>query len=169
MIQWPCPSEDHPGTKRRYLDYKFATPDGRARFIACQHDVPKEGPSKTYPLTLTTGRLASQWHTMTRTGKIQRLASQATAPFAEIHPEDAAAHNILEGEHIHVSSARGKVTVMAKISERLAPGVVFMPFHWGDLYAPGNAANQLTNDAYDPISKQPEYKACAVSIARAVV
>ncbi len=165
-LQWPCPADDHPGTARRYLDHHFATPDGRARFVACQHKPPQERPCETYPFTLTTGRLASQWHTMTRTGKIQRLAQQASAPYVEINPDDAKAHEIAEGQAIHVSSVRGKVTVAAKISSRVTAGVVFMPFHWGDLYAPGNAANQITNDAVDPVSKEPEYKACAVSIAK---
>ncbi len=167
-IQWPCPTENHPGTPRRYQDRKFVTPDGRARFIVCKHKPPMELPSIMYPFTLTTGRLASQWHTMTRTGKIQRLAGQASAPYAEINPDDAKSQNITDGEQIHVSSARGQVTVIAKVSSRVMPGVVFMPFHWGDLYAPGNAANQITNDVIDPMSKEPEYKACAVMIAKAI-
>lgn len=165
-LQWPCPGEDHPGTPRRYLDHIFHTPDGKARFIARPHQEPQEATSALYPMTLTTGRLLSQWHTMTRTGKVQRLASQATTPYAELNEEDAAAQNIQDGDPINVSSARGSVVVTAKVSQRLKPGVVFMPFHWGDLFAPGQAANQLTNDAFDPFSKQPELKACAVSVAR---
>jgi ferredoxin-nitrate reductase len=168
MLQWPCPTEDHPGTARRYMDLHFATPDGRAKFVPCQHKRPQEQPSAAFPLTLTTGRLASQWHTMTRTGKIQRLAKQAQKPYVEIHPHDAAVQNISEGECVHVSSARGQIQVEARITEKVTPGVVFMPFHWGDLYAPGNAINRLTNDALDPISKEPEYKACAVSVMKAV-
>ena len=167
-IQWPCPSEDHPGTPRRYTNHHFATPDGRARFVAREHKPPQEQPSTTYPFTLTTGRLASQWHTMTRTGKVERLANQALTPYVEINPDDAKVGNITEGDMVCVTSARGRVTVAAKISSRMMPGVVFMPFHWGDLYAPGNATNQITNDVVDPISKEPEYKACAVSVARLV-
>ena len=166
-LQWPCPSEDHPGTPRRYLDKKFATPDGLARFVACHHKLPLEMPSLMYPYTLTTGRLASQWHTMTRTGKIQRLAGQASVPYADINPDDAEAQEISDGDLITITSARGQATVVAKISSRLMQGVVFMPFHWGDIYAPGNATNQITNDVFDPVSKEPEYKACAVSIAKA--
>jgi len=168
VLQWPCPSEEHPGTPRRYTDRRFATPDGRARFVVCHHKPPLEQPSILYPYTLTTGRLASQWHTMTRTGKIQRLAGQAPAPYAEMNPDDAQAQNITDGEMVCVASVRGKVTVMAKVSSRMMPGVVFMPFHWGDLYAPGNATNLITNDVFDPLSKEPEYKACAVSIVRVV-
>lgn len=165
-LQWPCPTEDHPGTARRYLDKQFATVDGRARFVACEHKRPQERPDENYPFTLTTGRLASQWHTMSRTGKIQRLANQALTPHAEIHPADALANNIVHGELISVSSPRGNVKVAAKVSTRVMPGIIFMPFHWGDLYAPGNAANCLTSDALDPISKEPEYKACAVSVGK---
>lgn len=167
-IQWPCPTEDHPGTPRRYTNRKFSTPDGHARFIACQHQPPKELPSMDFPLTLTTGRLASQWHTMTRTGKIARLANQAATPYIELHADDAKGYAISEGDTVCVRSKRGAITVEAKITDRLNRGVVFMPFHWGDLFAPGQATNFLTSDAFDPISKEPEYKACAVSVAKAV-
>ncbi len=167
QIQWPCPTEDHPGTPRRYIDRQFATPDGRARFIVCEHLPPKEMPTLLFPLTLTTGRLASQWHTMTRTGKIPKLSKQATTPYVELHPADAANHAITEGDQIVVESMRGKVTVQAKISDSIRSGVIFMPFHWGELHSTNAAANLITNDAYDPISKEPEYKACAVRIAKA--
>ncbi len=167
QIQWPCPTPDHPGTPRRYTDHRFATPDGHAQFVACQHESPKELPTLAYPLTLTTGRLASQWHTMTRTGKIPRLAKQASTPYIELHPHDAETYAISDGDAVTVESLRGRVTVQAKITDAIRQGVVFMPFHWGDMFAPGVAANLLTNDAFDPISKEPEYKACAVRVAKA--
>lgn len=166
-IQWPCPDENHPGTARRYLDQQFSTPDRRARFVACEHRRPKEQPSDSFPLTLTTGRLASQWHTMTRTGKIQRLGKQAQVPFVEIHPTDAALYTISDKARVRVSSRRGTIMLEARISERVLPGVVFIPMHWGDHYTSGGAINVLTNDVYDPVSKEPEYKACAVAIASA--
>ncbi|MHB8629785.1 MAG: molybdopterin oxidoreductase family protein [Aggregatilineales bacterium] len=167
QIQWPCPSADHPGTARRYTDYQFATADGRARFVACRHEPPKEQPTLAFPLTLTSGRMAAQWHTMTRTGKIPRLAKQATFPYIELYPTDALAYAIADGDSVTVESVRGCVTVKAKLNDGLRPGVVFMPFHWGDAFAPGVAANELTNDILDPVSKEPEYKACAVQIAKA--
>ncbi len=166
-LQWPCPTTDHPGTARRYTDRHFATPDGLARFIACTHRPPQETSNPLFPLTLTTGRLASQWHTMTRTGKIPKLAKQALTPYIELHPTDAKTYAIIEGDSVIVESRRGCVTVQAKLSDNIRPGVVFMPFHWGDMFAPGVAANLLTNDAFDPISKEPEYKACAIRIAKA--
>jgi ferredoxin-nitrate reductase len=167
QIQWPCPSEDHAGTARRYTDHRFATVDGRARFIPCQHEMPKELPTLAFPLTLTTGRIASQWHTMTRTGKIPRLAKQSAEPFIEIHPSDAHRYALHHGETVQVESARGRVTVQAKLNDSLRPGVVFMPFHWGDMFRSGVAANELTNDALDPTSKEPVYKVCAVRIMKA--
>lgn len=167
QIQWPCPTEDHPGTPRRYTDYRFASPDGRAKFVPCSHEPPKELPTLVFPLTLTTGRLASQWHSMTRTGKIPRLAKQAAMPYIELHPADAHTYAICDGDTVTVDSVRGHVTVKAKFNDTIRPGVVFMPFHWGDMFATGVTANELTNDALDPISKEPEYKACAVRIAKA--
>lgn len=164
-IQWPCPHDQHPGTPRRYLDRQFATPDGRANFVVTPHHRPQEQATSDYPFTLTTGRLASQWHTMTRTGKIQRLARQAPTPYVEIHPDDAARCAIAEGGRVQVRSRRGVITLEARLSDKVGQGVLFMPFHWGDDFAPGGGINILTHDAYDPQSKQPEYKACAVSIA----
>ncbi len=160
-LQWPCPDDNHPGTPRRYTDKVFATPDGLARFITCAHAEPQESVSAAFPLLLTTGRLASQWHTMTRTGKISRLANQAAAPYVEVHPDDAKVHQIVEGTPVVVESVRGTARVVARFNHRLQKGTLFMPFHWGD---PESAANNVTNDARDPLSKEPEFKACAVRL-----
>lgn len=167
QIQWPCPAEDQPGTERRYTDYHFPTPDGRARFVACTYAPPREMPTPKFPLMLTTGRLASQWHTMTRTGKVPRLAKQAAHPYVEIHPDDAHHYQLADGDCVTVESVRGQAAVQVKLSTKIRPGIVFMPFHWGDLFAPNVAANRLTNDVLDPISKEPEYKACAVRVLKA--
>lgn len=167
QIQWPCPSDDHPGTPRRYLDRQFATPDGRARFVLCVYKPPQERPTREFPLTLTTGRLASQWHTMTRTGKITKLAKQAATPYVEVHPDDARTHALVDGDEVKVESVRGHALVQVRLSAKTQPGVVFMPFHWGDMFWQKVAANYITHDAVDPISKEPEYKACAVRITKA--
>jgi ferredoxin-nitrate reductase len=163
-LQWPCPNEDHPGTARRYTDGRFPTADGRAQFVAATHRAPDETASKPYPLTLTTGRLASQWHTMTRTGKIGKLMHRITDPFLEIHPDDATLYQISDGDSIEVESPRGQIKVNARLTDRVQRGVVFLPFHWGDLNTSRGAMNNLTNDAFDPVSKEPELKACAVRI-----
>ena len=165
-LQWPCPHEDHPGTKRRYIDHTFATADGKANFIACRYEEPAEQVSETYQYILTTGRLYAQWHTMTRTGKIDKLMKNSQIPYIEIHEDDAADLNIADGDPVSVVSQRAEVSVVARISPSIRQGVVFMPFHWGDLYAPGQATNNLTNAALDPISKEPEYKVCAVRLAK---
>jgi anaerobic selenocysteine-containing dehydrogenase len=163
-LQWPCPHETHPGTARRYLDKQFATPSGKANFVAANYEPPQERTDNAYPLTLTTGRIAAQWHTMTRTGKVPKLHNQAKTPYVNVHPEDAVRYGVHEGEPVQVRSKRGCVQVEAKLTDKIRRGVVFMPFHWGDLFAPGQAANTLTIDAFDPVSKEPEYKVCAVSL-----
>lgn len=165
-LQWPCPTEDHPGTPRRYTDHQFATVDGKANFIACEHRPPVEQADDTFPYTLTTGRLYSQWHTMTRTGKIDKLMVRTQTPYIEINTDDAEKLGIANNECVKVRSRRGQVTIEARISDQIRQGTVFMPFHWGDLFAKGQAANNLTNNVLDPISKEPEYKACAVAIER---
>jgi len=98
---------------------------------------------------------------MTRTGKIPKLANQAGAAYVEVHPDDAKSHQISEGASVIVESVRGSARVVARFNHRLQKGTLFMPFHWGD---PVAAANNVTNDAYDPISREPEFKACAVRL-----
>jgi ferredoxin-nitrate reductase len=166
-LQWPCPDENHPGTPRRYTNGRFPTADGRAQFVAAAHKAPDEVASQAFPLTLTTGRLASQWHTMTRTGKIGKLMHRIADPFVEIHPDDALTYQISDGDTVQVESPRGHIKVNARITDRIQPGVVFLPFHWGDLNTARGAMNNLTNDAFDPVSKEPELKACAVRIRAA--
>ena len=165
-LQWPCPTEEHPGMKRRYEDQVFATPDGRARFHPWPYRPPREQTDHEFPLILTTGRVASHWHSRTRTGKVAKLVKQDPEPFVEIHAVDAAARGIHEGDLVHVSSRRGVVKVRARIGTSVAPGCIFLPFHWGDSYAKGTAANYLTNPVIGRISKEPEFKYCAVQVER---
>jgi len=163
-LQWPCPAPDHPGTERRYSDLRFATPSGRARFWAQRHQEPFEQPDADYPLVLTTGRLASQWHTMTRTGKIAQLRRSAETPFIELHHADAARYGIQDGDLVVVRSRRGRVQLRAQVHDRVRPGSAFMAFHWGALHDAAGAANELTIDVLDPTSKEPEYKYCSVAV-----
>jgi ferredoxin-nitrate reductase len=165
-VYWPCPHEDQPGAKRRYLDRLFPTSDGRAKFLARSHNLPRESSDHEFPYVLTTGRLYSHWHTLTRTGKCSKLVKRDPEPYVEIHPEDATRLNIEDGEVIQLSSRRGTIQLPARISTAVPPGVVFLPFHWGDLYAPQNAANYLTIAALDGTSKQPEFKICAISLEK---
>lgn len=165
-LQWPCPTADHPGSKRRYLDRVFATPDGRAVFLARDHREPRELPDHEFPFVLTTGRLYSHWHTLTRTAKCDKLVRREPGPFVELHPEDAARIGTGHGGQVQISSRRGTIQVPVRISAGVSPGMVFLPFHWGDQFAPENAANYLTISAIGRVAKQPELKFCAVNVER---
>jgi len=165
-LQWPCPSVDHPGTKRRYLDRRFATPDGRAIFLPRDHREPRELPDHEFPLVLTTGRLYAHWHTLTRTGKAEKLVRREPGPYVEVHPADAEALGVAAGETVLLSTRRGTVRLPVRLSDGVRPGMVFVPFHWGDLYGEGNAANYLTISAIGRVAKQPELKFCAVSLEK---
>lgn len=165
-LQWPCPSEEHPGSKRRYLDRVFATPDGRARFLSCDHREPRELPDHEFPFILTTGRLYAHWHTLTRTAKADKLVRREPGPFVEMNPDDARDLDVAEGEVVQVSSRRGTIQLPVRLRDGMTPGMVFVPFHWGDLFGEGNAANYLTISAIGRVAKQPELKFCAVSLEK---
>jgi anaerobic selenocysteine-containing dehydrogenase len=157
---------DHAGTKRRYLDRAFPTPDGKAIFLPRDHREPREVPDHEFPFVLTTGRLYSHWHTLTRTAKSEKLTRREPGPFVEMHPEDAASLDVEDGDLVQLSSRRGTVQLPARLRDSVSRGMVFVPFHWGDLYAEGNAANYLTISAIGRVAKQPELKFCAVSVEK---
>ena len=183
-LQWPCPPGDdkdrHPirylndGVSQKLrLDDKgqapaiaFATPSGKAVFFARPHGDPAEMPDADFPFVLNTGRLQHQWHTMTKTGKIPTLVKLNPGPFVEIHPEDAAALGIKEKDRVEVRSRRGRAVLPAVVTDRVRAGNCFAPFHWNDVYGEDLSINSVTSDAIDPISQQPEFKFCAVSLAR---
>jgi ferredoxin-nitrate reductase len=165
-LQWPCPSLDHPGSKRRYLDRKFPTPDGRAIFLCRDHREPRELPDHEFPFVLTTGRLYAHWHTLSRTAKSEKLVRSEPGPFVEVHPDDAMKLELEEGELAQISSRRGTVQLTVRFNAGMRQGMVFVPFHWGDLYGEGNAANYLTISAIGRVAKQPELKFCAISLEK---
>ncbi len=165
-LQWPCPTADHAGSKRRYLDGVFPTPDGRAVFLPRDHREPREVPDHEFPFVLTTGRLYAHWHTLTRTAKCEKLVRREPGPFVEMHPDDAVRLGVENGDLVQVSSRRGTIQVPVRVSDGVTPGMVFLPFHWGDLYAPENAVNYLTISAIGRIAKQPELKFCAVNVEK---
>ena len=169
-LLWPCPSEDHPGTKYRYQPGKdpiakgnkrfdfYGRPDRRAIIWLDNQQKHAELITVDYPFVLTTGRILEHWHTMTITGKLDTLEEVET-DFIQIHPGDAHRYGIHEGAHIQVKSRRGEAVFRASLTEDVRPGVVFCPFH-----SAKNLINKTTNNVYDPFSKQPEYKLCAVTI-----
>ena len=156
-VFWPCPTEDHPGTPRMFLD-AFATPDGRARFIAVEHRAAAEEPDDDYPLYLTTGRVLTQYQSGAQT---RRIADLPGAPFVQLHTDLAARLGIAAGDPVEVTTRRGTAVAAARIDDAIRPDTVFMPFH----YAGAARANTLTNPALDPTSRMPEFKICAARIA----
>lgn len=134
---------------------------GKGLFVPIEYEVSKETPDEDYPLILTTGRMLYQYHTRTMTGKIDGLTEIAGKSYMEISPVTAKAYNISDGERVKVSSRRGSVTTMAKVTDKIEPGVVFMPFHYVD-----GSANTLTNPVLDPIAKIPELKVSSVAIEK---
>jgi ferredoxin-nitrate reductase len=165
-LHWPCPNENHPGTSRLYTQRRFPTSDGHARFWVRPHRPAPDAPDEEFPLILTTGRIATQWHTRTRTGKIPELNNKSPEPFVEVHPVDAERHHIQNGEWVSIRSRRGDARAKAVVTENIRQGVLFAPFHWGDAFAPDTAVNDLTSPEVDPVSGQPALKYCAVRLEK---
>ncbi|MEU7115875.1 molybdopterin-dependent oxidoreductase [Streptomyces sp. NPDC046182] len=170
-VQWPAPTADGPDRNPiRYLGDDggpvFPTASGRAVFFARPHVPAAEMPDDDYPFVLNTGRLQHQWHTLTKTGKVPALNRLAPGPFVEMHPDDAERLGIGEGDSVEVASRRGRAVLPAVVTDRVRPGCCFAPFHWNDLFGEYLSINAVTNDAVDPISFQPEFKMCAVTLAR---
>ncbi|MBT2416137.1 molybdopterin oxidoreductase family protein [Streptomyces sp. ISL-12] len=161
-VFWPCPAGDaevHPGTPRLFLD-RFATEDGRARFVPVAHRPAAEETDEEYPVLLTTGRVVAQYQSGAQTRRVDELNAAAPGPFVELHPRLAARLGAAEGDPVAVVSRRGRAVAPARITTGIRPDTVFMPFHW-----PGEGrANVLTNPAMDPTSRMPEFKVCAVRV-----
>ncbi|MBA2943152.1 sulfite reductase subunit alpha [Paenibacillus sp. CGMCC 1.16610] len=151
------------GTRPRIV---FATESGKGIFLARPYLPPAEMPDSDYSFVLNTGRLQHQWHTMTKTGKIPTLNKLNPGPFLEIHPEDAESLGVKEQDKIEIRSRRGLAILPAVITDRVRPGNCFAPFHWNDVFGEKLAINEVTSDAVDGISFQPELKYCAVSLAK---
>jgi len=173
-LQWPCPSEDHPGTPRRYMKgdpyvangkdiHFYGKPDGKAVVFLRPYIPSNEQLSEEFPVHLTTGRVVEQWHTGTMTDKIASLADGSGPGVFYLNPQDARDMNVTDGEEIEVSSGYGRVRAKVKISENETKGVVFAAF-----YDPSFPINNIVADNFDPISKEPEYKVTAVSVKKVV-
>ncbi|MEV3859065.1 molybdopterin oxidoreductase family protein [Streptomyces sp. NPDC050095] len=161
-LHWPCPDPGHEGTPRLFLD-GFATQDGRARFAPVTHRPAAEEPDAEYPVYLTTGRVVAQYQSGAQTRRVAELNKAAPGPFVELHPRLAARLGIAEGDTVAVTSRRGRALAPARLTGSIRADTVFMPFHW-----PGaGRANTLTNPALDPTSRMPEFKVCAVRVAKA--
>ncbi len=169
-IQWPCPDPETPSTaasrhdKRLYTRGIFNTADGRARFAALHSNGLAEPPDDQFPFVLTTGRLYGHWHTQTRTGRIEKIQKMHPAPFLEINPRDAQQLEVQGGEWVEVRSPRGSVRLPLLVTQNIRRGTLFVPMHWGALWADDAECNALTHPQACPISGQPELKACAVQV-----
>jgi len=158
-LQWPCPDKDHPGTKYLHKG-KFAR--GKGKFHPVEFKDPAELPSRKFPFVLSTGRVLYQFHTGTMTRKSSAINQVSPTGFVEIHTDDADKLDITDGQTVEVATTRGKVTTLAKVTDNIGKGWLFMPFHFCE-----GPANMLTIDALDPLAKIPEYKVCAATIRKA--
>ena len=175
-ILWPCPTEDHPGTKIRYVRGKdpnipsdfprkyhfYGKPDGKAVLWFRPYKGAAEEPDKEYPFVLTTGRVIDQWHTGTMTMKVPELRKSFPRAYVEVNTQDAKKLGIKHGDDVLLETRRGKMVFTSRVGDVCRPGLVFVP--WFDAK---KLINELTIDAFDPGSKQPEFKICAVKVRKA--
>ena len=164
-IQWPFPESASmmpPAVSRLYADGKFQTDNGRARLLPTQWAPFPEQPHSEFPLILNTGRTVEHWHTRTKTGGIPILQRMSPRAWLEMNPVDAGKLGLKPHDRVDVISARGRVSkVELRITEIVAPGQIFLPFHFAE-----SNANQITQSAFDPISREPNYKQCAVRVEK---
>ncbi len=160
-LQWPCPAADHPGTPILHGASFGAMPDGKGLMTAISYKPAAEVPDAEYPFILTTGRTLFHWHTGGMTRRSSTLDSEVPTGWIEINVDDAKDLGIADNELIIAKTRRGEIKVPARVTKDIMQGVMFMPFHFAEC-----AANVLTNDALDPVSKIPEFKACAVTVEK---
>jgi len=157
-IQWPCPDCEHPGTE---VLHKGGFRIGKAPFSTVEHIPSAEGTDSEYPFLLTTGRNLFQYHTGTMTRRVEAIEKHAGEAYMEISRHDAAKLGIKDGQRVKVDSRRGSLSIAVRVSDIVDKGTIFIPMHYAE-----SAANALTNTARDPKSKIPEFKVCAVKIAK---
>src|SRR5882762_9858074 len=174
-IQWPFPqtteSERTPShethevpVSRLYADGRFPTEDGKAKLLCIEWEPFPEQPNREFPFILNTGRTVEHWHTRTKTGQVPILERMSPNAWLEMNPRDAIRLNLKQHDKVTLVSRRGRVpNLELRITEIIAPGQVFMPFHFVE-----TNANQITQSAFDPISREPNYKQCAVKVESAM-
>jgi formate dehydrogenase major subunit len=155
-VYWPCSTPEDPGTQVIFTE---SFPRGRGKFSPAEFAPARELPDAEYPFVLNTGRVLEHWHTGTMTRRSRALDALVPEPFVDLHPRDASALGVADGQPVRVRSRRGSIVVPARVTPRVAAGSVFVPFHFVEA-----AANLLTNDALDPTAKIPEFKYCAVNV-----
>jgi anaerobic selenocysteine-containing dehydrogenase len=165
-VQWPAPADDPTvplgGTPRLYADGRFPNPTGRVRLQRSDRKELRDKPRPEFPLLLNTGRTVEHWHTRTKTARVPLLERLAPEAWVEINRADADVLGVRTGDRVRVASSRGEIDdIVARVTPIVRPGEVFIPFHYDEA-----CANRLTVDEFDPISREPNYKQCAVRIER---
>ncbi len=174
-IQWPFAHADaadaadaaeagggRPATRRLYGDGRYESPDRRAKLFAVEWEPYPEQPTEAYPFVFNTGRTVEHWHTRTKTKEVKILERMAPSAWLEMNPRDARQLGLRPHDLVTVASPRGRIdNVELRITEIVAPGQVFMPFHYEE-----KNSNRLTQSAFDPISREPNYKQAAVRVER---
>jgi len=155
-LQWPCPNEEHPGTRFLHRD-RFTR--GKGLFHAVEYLPPHELPDASFPLMLTTGRVLYHYHSASMTGRSEGMLFRYPRGYMEISRKDAEKLGLADGQEARVSSRRGQIRIPVHVTPAVEPGTVFIPFHFFEM-----AANRLTHSKLDPIGKIPEYKVCAVKV-----
>jgi formate dehydrogenase major subunit len=155
-LRWPCPDERHPGTAILHQE-RVSTPDGKARIANVQNRPAEEVTSPEYPMLLSTGRIVVQYNSGSMTRRSPSLQERDGELYVEIHPQDASALRVWHGDMVKVKTVRGETEARARVTDKVKPGMVFMPFHW-------QGTNIITSDALDPVAKIPEYKMAACRI-----
>ena len=157
-LQWPCTDRDHPGSPYLHAPHP-ARPNGKGKFYPVEYKPPIERPDSEYPFVLSTGRTLYHYNSATMTMREPGVRDKQEDPFVEIHPEDAAALGVGEGDWVRLVSRRGELEARAALRERVYPGLVWMALHFAQA-----KVNWLTHDVGDPLIGTPEYKVCAVRV-----
>ena len=159
-LQWPCTDREHPGSP--YLHSPSpARPNGKGKFYPVEYQPPIEQPDSEYPFVLSTGRTLYHYNSATMTMREDGVVQKQEEPFVELHPEDAQALGVSDGDWVRLVSRRGELEAKAAIGERVYPGLVWMALHFAEA-----KVNWLTHDVGDPLIGTPEYKVSAVRLER---
>lgn len=162
-VFWPCPSESGPGTQRLFTR-RFAHPHGKAVFHPVRYVDPAPTEDSAYPYVLSTGRVVSHYLTGVQTHRTRFLHEKCSHPYVEVHPLTAKKHGLMEGDGVEISSKYGKVQYPVRITDKIHPAMVFVPFHWEKELS----INQVIGPQLDPISKIPAFKWSAVNLKKVV-
>ncbi|MFH7041023.1 molybdopterin-dependent oxidoreductase [Paucibacter sp. JuS9] len=165
--QWPCPEAESQGRARLYQDSRFATANGRARFVSRPFAAAADKIDASFALALTTGRMRDQWHGMSRSGAVPRLMAFDARPAVRLNPQDLARRGLKDGGLGKLTTRRGSLVLPMQADETVACGQAYVPMHWGAEFIGGDGINALTQDAFCPDARQPELKFSAMNVQSA--